>query len=70
MTPDPRPGTWDPWRDCTAECAVPVPCPECGRELPPVGRSVAMEVYLPDCCDGYRHTHINSRHLWSVEELS
>jgi hypothetical protein len=55
---------------CTAECARPVPCPRCGNDLPPRGRSVPMEMNLPTCCGEAQYTAINTRHIWSVEELA
>lgn len=58
------------WAGCTFDCARPVPCPTCGNDLPPIGRSVAPEVNIPTCCDEARMDgRINTRHVWSVEEL-
>lgn len=57
------------WENCTPQCAVPVPCPVCGNDLPPVGRAVPLEWNIPTCCDDRQHTSINTRHLWSVNEL-
>jgi hypothetical protein len=54
---------------CTDECAVPVPCPQCGRDLPPMGRSVAPEMYIGSCCEEARYQPINTRHIWSVDEI-
>lgn len=67
-----RPSTekWEPFKGCTEECAAPVPCPTCGRDLPPIGRSVGMEAYLAPCCDEARFdSKLNTRHVWSVDEL-
>jgi hypothetical protein len=55
--------------NCTARCAAPVPCPDCGQPLPPRGRSVAPEFNLPSCCGDHQHTDLNTRHIWSADEL-
>lgn len=61
---------WEPFKDCTEECAAPVPCPTCGRDLPPIGRSVPMEHYIASCCETARYRPINTRHIWDVSELA
>jgi len=61
--------SWEPFECCTEPCAVPVPCPVCGRDLPPRGRSVAPETYMPNCCEVWRYDGINTRHIWSTDEL-
>jgi hypothetical protein len=54
---------------CTSRCWTPVPCPECGNELPPRGRDVAPEYGLPDCCERHRYdSDINPRHLWNESD--
>jgi hypothetical protein len=53
---------------CMPVCWTPVPCPVCGRGLPPWGRSVPLEMALAPCCDDARHATANRRHLWSEEE--
>lgn len=60
---------WEPFPDCTPECAVPVPCPECGALLPPRGRSAPLDWPMRECCQKYRHARLNTRHVWSVDEL-
>ena len=56
---------------CTAKCAVPVPCPTCGCDLPPAGRSVPLGWPLASCCDKYRHdSTVNTRHVWSADEFT
>ena len=61
---------YNPYANCGPKCAEPVPCPDCGTDLPPLGRSVPQEMYLSDCCDERRFdSTINTRHLWSVTEL-
>jgi len=58
--------------DCTAECAVPVPCPTCGRSLPPLYRALPdwMASSLDRCCEAARNdSEVNTRHVWSVDEL-
>ena len=55
---------------CGPKCAEPIPCPDCGRDLPPFGRSVPLEIYMPDCCEEHRFDcTINTRHLWNICEL-
>lgn len=55
--------------DCEPPCWTPVPCPACGNQLPPRGRSVPLEMNIPDCCDRARmNPSINPRHLWSEDE--
>jgi len=53
---------------CTDECWAPVPCPSCGNELPPRGRSVPMEYNMPQCCENNRYMPGNRRHLWSEHD--
>ena len=61
---------WEPFADCTPECAVPVPCPTCGARLPPIGRSVPLEWNLVACCEEARSSpKVNTRHIWGVDEL-
>jgi len=57
------------WENCTPQCAVPVSCPVCGNDLPPIGRSVPLEWNLPQCCGEHRYDSANTRHLWFVNEL-
>ena len=57
------------WANCSAACAAAVPCPVCGDDLPPRGRSVAMEANLSQCCEEHRYDKANTRHLWRVAEL-
>ena len=53
---------------CTEKCAVPVPCPTCGKDLPPIGRSCPWP--LTACCDEARMDRkLNTRHIWDVDEL-
>lgn len=54
---------------CDEKCWTPVPCPTCGRSLPPRGRSVPLALYVADCCDDARHdSDINPRHLWDSND--
>lgn len=54
---------------CTPACWTPVPCPRCGNELPPRGRSMPPEMGIMDCCDEARmDPAVNPRHLWSEDE--
>lgn len=73
MTGQRNDGTGDefrPFQDCTPECAVAVACPTCGSPLPPRGRSVPLEMNISTCCDeARRDPRINTRHVWSVDEL-
>ena len=55
---------------CTAECARTVPCPHCGSPLPPRGRAMPPEMCISDCCGEAQYSAINTRHIWSVEELA
>lgn len=63
-------GSWNPWPECTPACAKPVPCPVCGANLPPRGRSVAPEAIPSQCCMEHRYDATNTRHLWNVDELT
>lgn len=53
---------------CTAECWTPAPCPTCGRDMYPRGRSVPLPAYQPDCCEVVRYTRANPRHLWDEHD--
>lgn len=53
---------------CTPECWTPVPCPKCGANLPPRGRSVPFEVYVRECCDDARNAAANRRHFWDAHD--
>lgn len=52
---------------CTARCWTPVPCPECGSDLPPRGRDVGSR-HINACCEGPWHESHNPRHLWSEHD--
>lgn len=55
---------------CTEQCAVPVPCPTCGRDLPPIGRAMPFDMAIMGCCDDARMDRkVNTRHIWTVDEL-
>lgn len=50
---------------CTPACWTPVPCPACGRPLPPRGRSIPLGASPGRCCEeAAGSSRINSRHLW------
>lgn len=54
---------------CTSECWEAVPCPACGNELPPRGRSAPLEMNVQACCDDAQvDPFINRRHLWSEHD--
>ena len=55
---------------CTAECWTPVPCPTCGRDLLPRGRSAPMEMSIvSECCgEAMDDSLINPRHLWDEND--
>lgn len=53
---------------CTPACWTPVPCPTCGSDLPPRGRSVGMEANPPQCCMEARYGPANTMHLWSEHD--
>jgi Tfp pilus assembly protein PilX len=54
---------------CTPACWTPVPCPGCGGQLPPRGRSVPLETGIAGCCDEARmNPAVNPRHLWRENE--
>jgi hypothetical protein len=53
---------------CTPACWTPVPCPTCGQDLDPRGRSVALEANPPQCCEDARYSTVNTRHLWSEHD--
>lgn len=55
---------------CVPSCWTPVPCPTCGKDLPPRGRAVPIERILAECCDEARMRAENSRHLWDEEEAA
>lgn len=54
---------------CVPACWEPVPCPDCGKDLPPHGRAVPVEVFIDECCENARMGFGNPRHLWSEEEV-
>lgn len=49
---------------CTEKCWTPVPCPGCGMNMAPSGRSAPMGTEC-GCSEKYKHTKINTRHLWN-----
>ena len=53
---------------CTPECWTPVPCPICGDELDPRGRSLPLELSPSSCCDAVIYSKENRRHLWSEHD--
>lgn len=53
---------------CAKACWTPVSCPECGRDLPPRGRSVPAEWYIAPCCETHRYGRENERHLWDATD--
>lgn len=55
---------------CTEKCWTKVPCPECGRLMPPAGRSVPMATPPCHCSEKYVHTKINTCHLWNRHDSS
>lgn len=56
---------------CVPSCWTPVPCPTCGKDLPPRGRAVPIEHFLAECCDEARMCAVeNPRHLWDEEEAA
>ena len=53
----------------TAECAIPIKCSRCDREVAPAGRDVSPLMNLPDCCHDAQRSPENTRHIWNVKEL-
>jgi len=51
---------------CGPKCWTPVPCPDHGDDMKPVGRSVPMGVLI--CCENYVLATINPRHLWNEHD--
>ena len=54
--------------ECTPACWTTVPCPVCGNDLPPRGRSVPLAMNLPTCCEEHRYDGANKRHWWNEDE--
>jgi hypothetical protein len=52
---------------CTPACWTPVTCPQCGRSVPPRGRSVPLEMSPPACCSDLP-PKANPRHLWTIHD--
>jgi hypothetical protein len=54
---------------CTDRCWTQVPCPTCGDELPPRGRSIPLEDWIASCCEDNHHdVKANPRHLWNEHD--
>ena len=51
---------------CQPRCWTPKPCPKHGNDMPPRGRSSALEAYV--CCELSQDVGINPRHLWSIHD--
>jgi len=52
---------------CTEKCWTPVPCPQCGRSMPPSGRSAPLGSQCL-CSEEFQHSKINTRHLWNQHD--
>ena len=53
---------------CSAKCWKPLECPTCGNDVPPRGRSVALEANPPQCCMDGQYDRANYRHLWDEHD--
>ena len=59
----------DYWKDCTIECERVVRCVVCGRNKPPIGRSVPLIMGSSYCeheCEGHNQEP-RGGHLWPGE---
>lgn len=53
---------------CTERCWLAVRCPACGRPVGPRGRSQPLEVSGGPCCEDFRTSAANERHLWDEHD--
>jgi hypothetical protein len=55
---------------CNEKCWTRADCPVCGRELPPRGRSVPLEMSLAtsQCCENAVSDDGYARHLWDIHD--